>query len=90
MLLAPGREGEAISWHVHEMLKGSALLRGVHVQRITFNEITKKALLDALAAPREVRGTPPPPPHTHHTHTHTSPLIPYFDTACSPSAAPLR
>eukprot|EP00873_Tetraselmis_striata_P034160 jgi/Tetstr1/454424/TSEL_041325.t1 len=56
LLLAtdPDREGEAISWHVHEMLKGSALLRGVHVQRITFNEITKKALLDALAAPREI------------------------------------
>ncbi|HKX79067.1 MAG TPA: type I DNA topoisomerase [Novosphingobium sp.] len=47
----PDREGEAISWHVQELLaKRRALPKDV--QRVTFNAITKKAVTDAMAAPR--------------------------------------
>ncbi len=48
----PDREGEAISWHVRAMLEDKKALRGVHVQRITFNEITKTAVQHAMAHPR--------------------------------------
>lgn len=51
----PDREGEAISWHVWEELKSrKALRRGMSVQRITFTEVTKKAIQAALEKPREV------------------------------------
>ena len=50
----PDREGEAISWHVKDMLEKSGALRGVNVQRITFNEITKRAVQHAMAHPREL------------------------------------
>ncbi|HYZ30779.1 MAG TPA: type I DNA topoisomerase, partial [Crenalkalicoccus sp.] len=50
----PDREGEAISWHVQEMLARQGALKGVEVRRITFNEITKRAVQQALAAPREL------------------------------------
>lgn len=50
----PDREGEAIAWHVLEELKAAGLLRGVAVQRITFVEVTKSAVLAALAAPRQL------------------------------------
>ncbi len=50
----PDREGEAISWHVRAMLEEKKLLRGVDVQRITFNEITKSAVQYAMAHPREL------------------------------------
>jgi DNA topoisomerase I len=49
----PDREGEAISWHVQEVLaKKKALPK--NVQRVTFNAITKQAVLAAMAAPREL------------------------------------
>jgi DNA topoisomerase I len=49
----PDREGEAISWHVQEVLaKKKALPK--NVQRVTFNAITKAAVLEAMAAPREL------------------------------------
>jgi DNA topoisomerase-1 len=48
----PDREGEAISWHVQAMLEEKKALKGVHVQRITFNEITKSAVQHAMANPR--------------------------------------
>src|SRR5476649_2562675 len=49
----PDREGEAISWHVLEALKESkALPAGTHVERVVFNEITKKAILEAMQHPR--------------------------------------
>ena len=49
----PDREGEAISWHVQEVLaKKKALPK--NVQRVTFNAITKAAVLDAMAKPREL------------------------------------
>ena len=49
----PDREGEAISWHVRELLaKRKALPK--EVERVTFNAITKQAVTDAMKAPREL------------------------------------
>ena len=50
----PDREGEAISWHVLEVLNKKKALKDTSVQRVTFNAITKSAVLDAMAAPREL------------------------------------
>jgi len=50
----PDREGEAISWHVKDMLARRGALKGVEVNRITFNEITKRAIQTALKAPRDL------------------------------------
>jgi DNA topoisomerase-1 len=50
----PDREGEAISWHVLETLKGRKALKGKTVQRVTFNAITKPAVQAAMAAPRDI------------------------------------
>ena len=50
----PDREGEAISWHVREMLARKGALKGVEVHRITFNEITKRAVQHAIAHPRDL------------------------------------
>ncbi|MDQ3246952.1 MAG: type I DNA topoisomerase [Pseudomonadota bacterium] len=47
----PDREGEAISWHVQEVLRKKKLLPA-DVQRVTFNAITKSAVLEAMARPR--------------------------------------
>ena len=46
------REGEAISWHLHEILKEKGLLQDKTVHRIVFNEITKSAIQDAISHPR--------------------------------------
>src|ERR1700716_4605002 len=50
----PDREGEAISWHVRDVLKARKALDGVDVKRVTFNAITKQSVLDAVANPREL------------------------------------
>ncbi|HIJ46307.1 MAG TPA: DNA topoisomerase I, partial [Rhodospirillaceae bacterium] len=50
----PDREGEAISWHVCEALGGKKALAGVDVKRVVFNEITKSAILEAFAHPRDL------------------------------------
>ena len=50
----PDREGEAISWHVQELLAEAGLLKGKHVRRVTFNEITKKAVQDAFNNARDL------------------------------------
>ncbi|MGE3332689.1 MAG: type I DNA topoisomerase [Rhodospirillaceae bacterium] len=50
----PDREGEAISWHVLEELNRSKALTGQPVKRVTFNAITKKAVLEAMEHPREL------------------------------------
>jgi DNA topoisomerase-1 len=50
----PDREGEAISWHVAEILGQNRALKGVDVKRVVFNEITKNAILDAFARPRDL------------------------------------
>jgi DNA topoisomerase-1 len=50
----PDREGEAISWHVQEVLSGRRGLGAVEFKRITFNEITKSAVLKAFEQPRDL------------------------------------
>ena len=51
----PDREGEAISWHVLEVLGAKrGALKGKTIQRVVFNAITKQAVLDAMAKPRDV------------------------------------
>ena len=48
----PDREGEAISWHLHELLKERGDLKGKTVHRVAFYEITKNAIRTAIAEPR--------------------------------------
>src|SRR5436305_52617 len=50
----PDREGEAISWHVLDILVRKKALQGVDVKRVTFNAITKQSVLDAVAHPRDL------------------------------------
>src|SRR5690348_5970761 len=50
----PDREGEAISWHVREVLKQRKALKDVDVKRVVFNEVTRNAVLDAFRHPREI------------------------------------
>ena len=50
----PDREGEAISKHIYDILDKAKLLNGKNVHRVTFNEITKTAVTEALQNPREI------------------------------------
>jgi DNA topoisomerase-1 len=50
----PDREGEAISWHVLEILKAKRVLKGKQVERVVFNAITKTAVLEAMKHPRQI------------------------------------
>lgn len=52
----PDREGEAIAWHVSELLKAESLVksRKFKIVRVTFNEITKASVLRAMEAPRDI------------------------------------
>ena len=50
----PDREGEAISWHVLDLLRKKRVLGDKPVKRVVFNAITKKAVLDAMANPRDI------------------------------------
>lgn len=50
----PDREGEAISWHILQVLNDKKALKGVEVERVAFNAVTKSAILDALSHPREI------------------------------------
>lgn len=50
----PDREGEAISWHVLEVLKEKKVLKGQSVQRVVFNAITKQAVTEAMKNPRDI------------------------------------
>ncbi|MDP3403884.1 MAG: type I DNA topoisomerase [Brevundimonas sp.] len=50
----PDREGEAISWHVLEVLNKKKALKDTPVERVTFNAITKAAVLEAMANPRQI------------------------------------
>ena len=52
----PDREGEAISWHVLQVLDRKKALRGVPVERVVFNAVTKEAVLDAMRHPRTIDG----------------------------------
>ena len=50
----PDREGEAISWHVIALLRDAKVLDAKPVRRVVFHEITKRAIDDAIANPREI------------------------------------
>lgn len=50
----PDREGEAISWHLLEALREKRVLKDKPVERVTFNAITKQAVLEAMAHPRAI------------------------------------
>ena len=50
----PDREGEAISWHVLEVLRAKKALNGKPVERVVFNAITRDAVLDAMRHPRQI------------------------------------
>ncbi len=50
----PDREGEAISWHLVELLKEREILKDKDVHRVVFHEITKQAVRDAVASPRGI------------------------------------
>ena len=50
----PDREGEAISWHLYELLKKRGTLKNKKTHRVVFHEITKQAVNDAVANPREL------------------------------------
>ena len=50
----PDREGEAISWHVLEVLKQKKALNGQVIERVVFNAITKQAVTEAMAHPRHI------------------------------------
>lgn len=50
----PDREGEAISWHLYELLKTKGVLKDKETHRVVFHEITKQAVNDAVANPREL------------------------------------
>ncbi|MEO5346561.1 MAG: type I DNA topoisomerase [Magnetococcus sp. YQC-9] len=56
LLLAtdPDREGEAISWHVLETLQSRKELAKIPCKRVVFHEITKRAILEAIANPRDI------------------------------------
>src|SRR6201996_6667447 len=50
----PDREGEAISWHLHEYLSAKKLLKDKRVDRVVFNAVTKEAVQEAMRNPREI------------------------------------
>ena len=50
----PDREGEAIAWHVKEVLDSKKLLKNKTLERVVFNEITKNAILKAIDNPRQI------------------------------------
>jgi DNA topoisomerase I len=50
----PDREGEAISWHVQEVLKSRRALKDIDVKRVVFNEVTRAAVVEAFRRPRDI------------------------------------
>lgn len=50
----PDREGEAIAWHIKQLLAERGAIEGKEVQRIVFNEVTKTAIAEAIKHPREI------------------------------------
>jgi len=50
----PDREGEAISWHVLQVLDKKNALKGVDIQRVVFNAVTKQAITEAMSHPRDI------------------------------------
>ena len=52
----PDREGEAIAWHVKEFLDEKKILKDKKIERVVFNEITKKAVINGIENPRSLEG----------------------------------
>jgi DNA topoisomerase-1 len=52
----PDREGEAISWHIAEILKERGLLKDKPMHRVVFTEITPRAIKEAMSKPRQIAG----------------------------------
>src|SRR5579871_1566420 len=52
----PDREGEAISWHVLEVMKEKRALKDQKIERVVFNAITKQSVTDAMKNPRQIDG----------------------------------
>ena len=52
----PDREGEAIAWHVKEFLNEKKILKDKKIERVVFNEITKKAVINGIENPRSLEG----------------------------------
>jgi DNA topoisomerase-1 len=50
----PDREGEAISWHILEILNQKKALKGIPIERVAFNAITKQAVAEAMRNPRKI------------------------------------
>ena len=50
----PDREGEAIAWHIKEYLNEKKLLKDKEIERVVFNEITKKAIIHGIENPRQI------------------------------------
>ena len=50
----PDREGEAIAWHIVELLNKKNLLKEINVKRVVFSEITKNAVREAITNPRDI------------------------------------
>ena len=50
----PDREGEAISWHLQEILEERSALDNINVKRVVFHEVTKNAIIEAVNNPREL------------------------------------
>ncbi|MEM1379268.1 MAG: type I DNA topoisomerase [Pseudomonadota bacterium] len=50
----PDREGEAISWHLYDVLEAKKALKDKKVQRVAFNAVTKKAVQEAINNPRDI------------------------------------
>lgn len=50
----PDREGEAIAWHIHELMREKKALKKQPVYRVAFHEITKTAITEAVSHPREI------------------------------------
>ncbi|MDR1910291.1 MAG: type I DNA topoisomerase [Holosporales bacterium] len=59
LLLAtdPDREGEAIAWHVEDVLRQGKALQNVEVQRVVFHAVTKSSILEALQHPRSINAS---------------------------------
>ena len=57
MATDPDREGEAISWHIVEILRERGLLDDKDLHRVVFTEITPRAIKEAMASPRDVSGS---------------------------------
>ncbi len=86
----PDREGEAISWHVLEVLKEKKALKGQPVERVVFNAITKQSILEAMKHPRAIDAawSTPISPAARSTTSSASPCRRCCGASCRAPARP--